>query len=399
VRALYARLRHGIFKIVSKILVLPEPEVVSGPGSIAQIPELLKKQGIDNVLVVTDADLVKIGLAEKLLSVLKTAEIKHTVYNEVQPNPTIKNCMDGLKVYLENGCKGIIAFGGGSPLDCAKIIAAKTTNKKDIKKMKGLFKVWRKLPYQIAIPTTAGTGSEATIVAVISDPENREKFAINSPNLTPELCILDPELITGLPPGMTSTTGMDALTHAVEAYIGVIGTKYTNELALNAVKLVFEYLERSYQNGSDLEAREKMLLAAHDAGKAFTRAYVGYVHAVAHNLGGFYGIPHGLANAVVLPHILEMSKDLRSVGKMAEMAVYTGLGSASDENEELADKFIAKIRSMLSAMNIQQSFSEIREEDIPALAERIELEGNPTYPVPKLLWRKDFADLLYKLKG
>jgi alcohol dehydrogenase class IV len=307
--------------------------------------------------------------------------------------------MDGLSVYVENGCRGVIAFGGGSPLDCAKIIAAKTTNKKDIKKMKGLFKVWRKLPYQIAIPTTAGTGSEATIVAVISDPENREKFAINSPNLTPELCILDPELLTGLPPGMTSTTGMDALTHAIEAYVGVIGTKYTNELALNAIKLVFEYLERSYQNGSDLEAREKMLLAAHDAGKAFTRAYVGYVHAVAHNLGGFYGIPHGLANAVVLPHILEMSKDQRSIGKMAEMAAYAGLGSANDTNEALADKFIEKIRAMLSAMKIQQSFSEIREEDIPVLAERIELEGNPTYPVPKLLWRKDFAELLYKLKG
>ena len=265
--------------------------------------------------------------------------------------------------------------------------------------MKGLFKVWRKLPYLIAVPTTAGTGSEATIVAVISDPDNREKFAINSPNLTPAACILDPELLVGLPKHLTSTTGMDALTHAIEAYIGLIGSPFTNELALKATKLIFDHLETSYRDNTNLEAREAMLRASHYAGKAFTRAYVGYVHAVAHNLGGYYSIPHGLGNAVVLPRVLELSKNERSIAKMAEMARFAGLGSDQDSNDSLCTRLIEKIKNMNSAMDIPTAFEEIVESDIPELAKRIEEEGNPTYPVPKLLWQKDFENLLYQLKA
>jgi alcohol dehydrogenase class IV len=398
-KAITARIRHYIFKVVIRILVFPEPETITGPGSINRIPELLLEKNIKKILVVTDADLVKIGLIDKLLKALTADNIEYVIYSDVKPNPTIKNVEDGLNVYQNNNCSAVIAFGGGSPIDCAKIIAAKTTNKKPIRKMKGLFKVWRKLPYLIAVPTTAGTGSEATIVAVISDPDNREKFAINSPNLTPAACILDPELLVGLPKHLTSTTGMDALTHAIEAYIGLIGSPFTNELALKATKLIFDHLETSYRDNTNLEAREAMLRASHYAGKAFTRAYVGYVHAVAHNLGGYYSIPHGLGNAVVLPRVLELSKNERSIAKMAEMARFAGLGSDQDSNDSLCTRLIEKIKNMNSAMDIPTAFEEIVESDIPELAKRIEEEGNPTYPVPKLLWQKDFENLLYQLKA
>ena len=398
-KALVARIRHLIFKIINRILVFPEPETISGPQSLKRIPELLADRSIEQILIVTDDDLVKIGLAQKLTAILENKNINYTVFSDIKPNPTLKNLEEGLKVYLDHRCEALIAFGGGSPMDCAKIIAAKTTNKKPVKKMKGLFKVWHKLPFLICVPTTAGTGSEATIVAVITDPDNREKFAINSPTLTPDICILDPELLTGLPKHLTATTGMDALTHATEAYIGLIGNSYTDQLALKATKLIFDYLERSYQNGADLEAREAMLLAAHYAGKAFTRTYVGYVHAVAHNLGGFYGIPHGLANAVVLPFILELSKNKHAVSKMAGLARHGGLGSQNESTEVLAGRFIEKIKNMNENMAIPTVFGEIKESDIPELAGRIEREGNPTYPVPKLLWQKDFEELLFKLKA
>lgn len=394
----YARLRHLVFKLIVRILPFPEPETIKGRGSVTRIHELLVRNKIERVLVVTDEDIVRIGLIDKTLEALKKNRIAYTLYSSVQPNPTIQNIEDGLQIYNNSNCRGVIAFGGGSPIDCAKIIAARATNKKPVIKMKGLFKVWRKLPYLVAVPTTAGTGTEATIVAVITDPENREKFAITDLKLGPAACILDPELLLGLPPHLTAATGMDALTHAVEAYVGVIGTSQTDKWALEAVKLVFSNLENSYRNGEDIEAREAMLLASHYGGKAFTRAYIGYVHAVAHNLGGIYGIPHGLANAIVLPWILDLSKDVRA-GKLAELAVNVGLGDDTENEIVLADLFINAIRKMNKTMEIPSHVKEIREEDITMLAERIEKEANPAYPVPKLLWKEDFKKLLHDLKG
>ncbi len=397
-KKVYARTRHFVFKLLSRILPIPEPEVISGPGSTARCPEILKAEGINNVLVVTDKDIIKIGLIDGLLEALQKGGISCTIFNDIQPNPTIQNVEAGLKVYRDNNCRGVVAFGGGSPIDCAKIIAARTTNKKPVKKMKGLFKLWRRVPFLLAIPTTAGTGTEATIVAVITDPGEQEKFAINDMKLCPKVCILDPELLLGLPPHLTSTTGMDALTHAIEAYIGLIGTPKTNKWAIEAVKLTFQNLERAYLDGTDMKAREAMLMASHYGGKAFTRAYVGYVHAVAHNLGGIYGLPHGLANAIVLPYILELSKDA-CANQMADLAVAAGLGDHSEDKSVLADKLINGIRDLNQSMDIPSKAEEIREENIPMLARRIEKEGNPTYPVPKLLWAEDFEKLLYRLKS
>jgi len=397
-KKVYARTRHYIFKLLGRVLPIPEPEVISGPGSTVRCPDILKAEGINNVLVVTDKDIIKIGLIDGLLESLQKGGINYTVFSDIQPNPTIENVEEGLIVYKDNNCEGVVAFGGGSPIDCAKIIAARTTNKKPVKKMKGLFKLWRRVPFLLAIPTTAGTGTEATIVAVITDRQEHEKFAINDMKLCPNTCILDPELLSGLPPHLTATTGMDALTHAIEAYIGLIGTPKTNKWAIEAVTLTFKNLERSYHDGTDMEAREAMLMASHYGGKAFTRAYVGYVHAVAHNLGGVYGLPHGLGNAIVLPYILELSKDA-CIGKMADLAVAAGLGDTSEDNTTLADKLIIGIRTLNNTMNIPATVEGIKEEDIPMLAKRIEEEGNPAYPVPKLLWAEDFEKLLYLLKG
>lgn len=393
----YYRLRHLAFNLLARIINIPLPTVKCGSNSTATIAAILQEKALEKVLIVTDKGIINTGLTGKLLEALNSGNINYTLFHKVEPNPSIENVEEGLSLYRQNGCQGIIAFGGGSPLDCAKMIAARATNKKAVKKMKGLFKVRHRLPFLTAIPTTAGTGSEATIVAVISDRENKEKFSVIDPKLAPAACILDPQLTLNLPPHLTAETGMDALTHAIEAYIGLVGTPFSNQKALDAAKLIFDNLETSYQYGDNLEARKAMLEASHYAGIAFTRNYVGYVHAVAHNLGGLYGLPHGLANAIVLPRVLELSTE-KGAKKMAEIARYTGLGDSRENDQNLSDRLIARIREMNHTMAIPTGIKEIQEKDIPLLAERIHREANPAYPVPRILWPKDFAELLHDLK-
>jgi len=289
-----------------------------------------------------------------------------------------------------------VAFGGGSSIDCGKIIAAKVTNRKSIEKMRGLFKLTHRLPPFFAIPTTSGAGSEATICAVITDVKNHEKFAINDPKLVPLATVFDPELTVGLPPSLTATTGMDALTHAVEAYIGKYDTSFVKEKALNATEIIINNLENTYHHGDDLELRLKMAQASFDAGLAFTRAYVGYVHAIAHAMGGFYGVPHGLANAIILPYILEFSKQ-SAAKKLAELAFYAGLGQAMNDDETLADLLIEKIKAMNTSMGIPTTIYALKEKDIPELTKRILKEGNPTYPVPRIMNIQECSEILIKL--
>ena len=245
----------------------------------------------------------------------------------------------------------------------------------------------KKLPPFFAVPTTAGTGSETTVAAVVTDPETHEKNAINDICLRPKFAVLDPELTVGLPPHITSTTGMDALTHAVEAYIGRSNTKQTREQAEKATKLIFDNIEEAYNNGKDYEARANMLKGSYWAGCAFTRAYVGYVHAIAHNLGGLYGTPHGLANAVILPYVLEWYGDCiyPQLAKLADIVGITGSSEA-----EKAQAFIAAIKKLNADMNIPTTFDFIKEEDLPTLIGRALKEGNPGYPVPRIM---DYNDM------
>ncbi len=391
------RVQQRVMKVASTVIPFPIPVLLTGPGSVKKLAENIRIRGLKHVLVVTDGVLMKMKLLDGLLKSLEQNEVKYTVFDEVQPNPTIENVEAGRKLYRSSKCDGIIGFGGGSPIDCAKIIGARISNPYfSVRRMKGYFRVLLPIPPFFCVPTTAGTGSETTVAAVITDAATHEKFAINDLKLIPKIAVLDPELMVGLPPHITSTTGMDALTHAVEAYIGLNGNQFTDENAEKATQLIFENLEKAYKNGSNLEVRNNMALASFFAGSAFTRAYVGYVHAIAHNMGGLYGVPHGLANAVILPHVLEFCrKDAEK--KLARLAVVGGLGDDSESEEDLSYKFIEKVKSMNKKMKIPNCIKELQEEDIPLIAKRALDEAHPDYPVPTIMTHEECEALVRKL--
>lgn len=388
------RVYQKVFKLAMNFMDWSEPQLLEGAGSILKLPEFIKSKGIDKVLVVTDKGLMGLNLLDPMFEKLTEVGIDYVVYDGVQPNPTIPNIEDCKDMYVKNGCKGIIAFGGGSPMDCAKAAAARVVKpNQTVRQMRGYLKVHKKLPPFFAVPTTAGTGSETTVAAVVSDPETHEKNAINDTCLRPKYAVLDPELTLGLPPHITSTTGMDAMTHAVEAYIGKSNTKQTIEQAEKATKLIHANVEKAYNNGKDLEARANMLKGSYWAGCAFTRAYVGYVHAIAHNLGGLYGTPHGLANAVILPYVLDWYADA-AYPQLAKLADLIGITTPDMSVEAKGKAFIAELRRMNAAMNIPDKFDFIKEEDLPLLVKRALKEGNPGYPVPKIMDAKDCESVI-----
>jgi alcohol dehydrogenase len=397
-KAFYRIVQMGL-RLATYFLDWREPTLLKGAGSIKKLPEAIKKQNIKSVLIVTDKVIESLGLMKSLLAGLDEAGIKYIVFNEVQPNPSVENIEDARKLYLDNACGGFIAFGGGSPIDCAKVAAARITNpKKTVKKMRGILRVTHKLPPLFAVPTTAGTGSESTIAAVVKDMKTHEKYAITDAKLRPRYAVLDPELTVGLPPHITGATGMDALTHAVEAFIGKSNTKYTAECARKAVKIIFENIEKVYTDGRDLHAREQMLIASNYAGLAFTRAYVGYVHAIAHTLGGIYNTPHGYANAVVLPFVLEYF-DEKIHPQLAELADIAGVSKEGQNTAEKANAFIAAIKELKKILNIPEHIEEIKDEDIPLIVKRALHEANPLYPVPKIMKSAECTEVVKKIKG
>lgn len=395
----YCRCYQKVMYVAECFLPWRVPEQISGEGSLKKLPKFAKSKGFTSALLVTDEGLSKLGMADPIVQGFKEEGLNIVVFDKVVPNPTITNIEDGLKMYKENKCDVIIALGGGSPMDCAKGIGARVARpNKPISKMKGVLKVFRKLPPLVAIPTTSGTGSEATLAAVISNPETHEKYPINDPVLIPHYAVMDPLLTVGLPKHITSTTGMDALTHAVEAYIGSENTKKTKEYAIEATQLIFKYLKRAYDNGQDIEARSQMQKASLLAGMAFTRAYVGYVHAIAHTLGGFYGVPHGLANAVILPHVIEAYGE-SAYKKLAQLADAVGI-----QGTTVADKakaFIKAVREMNEYMGIPSKIEgkwTIQDKDIPTMVERALKEGNPLYPVPEIWGTEEMYAMFQKIK-
>lgn len=393
-KKLYCRIYQGVFRLILPILPYREPKILKDNEEIVA---LLKEKKIDKVMLVTDKTLKSIGLTKSLEESLTFSNIKTVVFSDVVANPTTQNVEDGVKLYREEGCNGLIAFGGGSSMDCAKAIGARVVKpKKSLSKMKGLLKICKKLPLLVAIPTTAGTGSETTLASVITDSVTRHKYAINDFSLIPHYAMLNATLTQNLPQFVTATTGMDALTHAVEAYIGRSTTKDTRKNALNATKLIFENLYEAYLHGENLEARQNMLIASYRAGLAFTKSYVGYVHAIAHSLGGKYNVAHGFANAVILPIMLK--KYGKSVyKKLYKMALYVGLIDETVGIEEGAHFFIEKIEELNKKMNIGTTIKELKKEDIEELAKTAEKEGNPLYPVPVLYTAKDLEEVYYKL--
>ena len=393
---IFCRTFQIAFRAALPILPYREPKIVP---SCSELGNVFKKENSTSVLVVTDAGIVKNGLTNSLENVLKKNKIRYTVYDKTQPNPTVDNVEDALTLYNKNKCDTLIAIGGGSAMDCAKAVGARVAYpKKTVGKMGGILRVLRRLPTLIAIPTTAGTGSETTLAAVITDSKTHHKYALMSFPLIPHYAVLDAALTYTLPPHMTSTTGMDALTHAVEAYIGRSTSKETRGLALEATKLVFENVEKAYVNGNDHKARENMLHAAYKAGVAFSKSYVGYIHAVAHSLGGKYGTPHGLANAVIMPYVLE-SYGKSAHKKLHRLGVAAGVCSENDSDEVGAKKFIEAIKALNAKMNIPDKITGIKKEDISEMARHAEKEANPLYPVPKLMTRKELEGFYYTIGG
>ena len=390
----YCRIFQNVFKFALPVLPYRNPKII---GSVKGIPEVLEKRGYNNVLIITDAGIRSLGLTERLEQTLRRNCISYQIYDKTVANPTTVNVDEALHMYLDNDCQAIIGFGGGSSMDCAKATAAHIAKPhQSLAQMKGILKVHKKLPLLIAIPTTAGTGSETTLAAVITDAKTRHKYAINDFPLIPRYAVLDPKVTLSLPPFITATTGMDALTHAVEAYIGNSTTPGTRKNALDAVQLIFENLDTAYTDGNNIEARRNMLRASYFAGCAFTKSYVGYVHAVAHSLGGKYNVPHGLANAVILPMVLETYGD-SITHKLRNLSLAAGLCDKQEDDKTATRMFIDAVKDMKKRFGIGDYIPEIQETDIPELSHYADKEANPLYPVPVLMDAGELETLYYRL--
>ena len=323
-------------------------------------------------------------MLDGLTDALKAGGAQFVVFDEITPDAPIPLIQKGIDFYQEHDCDAIVAFGGGSSMDASKAIAVAVSNPKPLNQLAGYLKGLRAPVKIYAVPTTAGTGSEVTVAAVISDPVNHKKLVIVDPRMVPKMAALDPSLMTGLPPHITAATGIDALTHAIEAFVGNWKTSYSDGMALSAVGLIFENLRTAYTDGKNLEAREKMSLASTYAGFAFTRANVGYVHAIAHQFGGLYHTPHGLANAIMLPFVLKYSHPA-IVGKLAQLAVAARVGSSGDSDDVLAQKFLDAVDQLNHDLGIPTSLAALKESDIPALAKAACWEAHTGYPVPRYM--------------
>ena len=375
VKMIYCRAFQISLRLALPLLPYRNPEVLS---SLSEVAPLLRKKGIESVMIVTDRSIRGLGLTKGLEESLADAGLNVAVFDSTVANPTTDNVEDARGMYIRNKCQALIGFGGGSSIDAAKAVGARIAHpKKPLSKMGGILKVWKRIPLLIAVPTTAGTGSETTLASVIVDSETRHKYPINSFPLIPRYAVLDPEVTLSLPPSITAATGIDALTHAVEAFIGRSTTKETRAASIEAVRLVFENLPKAVENGSDINARRNMLRASFLAGSAFTKSYVGYVHAVAHSLGGKYNTPHGLANAVLLPHVL------RAYGASAEKKLSI-LAEAIGMRKN-GEAFIKAVEALEKEIGIPGYIKGIDEKDIHELAILAEREANPLYPVPKLM--------------
>ena len=390
-KKLYCRAFQTGFRLALPLLPYRDPTVLE---RIDAIPGVLRREGARRPLVVTDGVLSALGAADGLKESLRTAGIDFVFYDGAFPNPTVRLANEAAGVYRREGCDALISFGGGSPMDLAKAVGVAVARPEvPLQKLGGILMVHRRLPLLIAVPTTAGTGSETTVAAILVDERTRHKFAINDFPLIPRYAVLDPETTHGLPASVAAPTGLDALTHAVEAYIGRSTTKQTRRDAEEAVRLIFRHLDGAVAHTSRAD-EAAMLRAAHYAGRAFTRSYVGYVHAVSHSLSGAYDLPHGWTNAVLLPLVL------RAYGpvvwpKLARLAVCAGLGTEQDPVAERAERFLRAIEEKNARYGIPDHIDAIRSEDVPTLARYADREANPLYPVP-VLWDARELEILYR---
>lgn len=387
----YYRLRQALATTVF-LKPQPKPMIYLGSGSTIQLSQAIARFGFKKILVVTDKPLRDLGVLDTTLNALHKAGVETAVFDGVLPDPTEQVVDAGIACYRQERCDSVLAFGGGSSIDAAKVIALGAANDCNSADCIGIGQC--KLPAApfFAVPTTAGTGSEATFIAVISNNETHAKGAVIDASLIPKAAALDPEVMRGLPPHITAATGMDALTHAIESYIGRWETDETNYYGLAACRLVFDNLEEAWSNGENLEAREAMALASHYGGLAITNALVGYVHAISHNLGAKYGVPHGLGNAIVLPHVLELMVD-DATEKLAEIAVHCGMGDRADGSGALARTLIDRVWALNEAIGIPRTTDVIQAGDVETLTDAALTEGG-NYPSPRFISRDECRGIL-----
>lgn len=391
-KKVYCRIFQGCFYIAIPFMPYREPEILDG---FSDLTKQFKEKNINSVLIVTDSFLSSTDNFLALTDILAKENISIGAYTQTRANPTVANVEEALAIYKQLDCKAIIAYGGGSPMDCAKAVGARVAYPgKKLQKLKGLLKVLRRIPDLVAIPTTAGTGSEVTVTAVITDSEKKHKYTMNNFTLIPRYAIHDPSVTYTLPPHLTATTGMDALTHAVEAYIGRSTTKKTRAYAKEAVRLIFENIYTAYSEPENHIARKNMLTASYKAGVAFTTSYVGYIHAVAHSLGGQYNIAHGLANSVLMPYVLKSYGDT-VYKKLYDLALVAGVCDKADSKKQGAEKFIEAIEKLNEKMGIPTKLAGIQHSDIPLMAKHADKEANPLYPVPMLMNAKELEKFYY----
>lgn len=392
-KKIYCRAFQFCFKIAIPVLPYRNPQITE---TIEKVPLILREKKFDNVLIITDKVLREMTAFKKLEMAMHLHQISYVIFDKTVSNPTVENVEEARALYLKSGCQALIGLGGGSCIDCAKAVGARIAKKRQsVQKMAGILKIIKPIPFLIAVPTTAGTGSEVTVTSVITDEKTHHKFPMSDFPLIPQVAVHDPETTATLPKHIVATTGMDALTHAVEAYIGNSTTKGSRHDAIFALELIFENIMEAYEHSENESARANMLYASFLAGRAFSKSYVGYCHAVAHSLGGEYSIPHGLANAVLLPYVLREYGE-SAYNKLYELAVATHICDKNTEKEEAARLFIEKIESLNEAMNIPKKLSGIKKEDVAKLAEYADKEANPLYPVPKLMDAEELKVLYYK---
>lgn len=377
-------------------LPMRETTVYAGADAVASLAQRMGQDKLNKALIVTTSGAVKRGYTEKVAAALNEVGIGSAVFDGVLPDPTYSNVGEGLAVQKAEGCDCVLALGGGSTIDAAKAIVVAATNNKPLEKLVGIRKGRNKPLPLYAVPTTSGTASEVTQAAVISEDESHKKRFIIDTRTISRAAALDPSLSASLPPSITAETGMDALTHAIEAYLGRLSTAETDGLAMDAIVSIFEHLPVAFKEGDNLNSRQAMAKASLVAGKAFRRSPLGYVHAISHQLGALYGLPHGQGNAILLPHVVEYSKDV-SETKLAKLAVALGLGKSSEVGSQLATKVVEAIRRLNDELGIPQRVEALNPVDIPEIAKRAYDEALSIHAAPKYMGKQDLEAMLKRL--
>lgn len=389
------KLNMMLFKLFLKLVKIPTPDTFIGAESSLQLCRTIPMHGVTHILLVTDAVLAQLGLMKACIEELERLGVSVTVYDKVAPNPTEEQITEGIRIAKQSACDGVLGFGGGSPMDAAKVIAAGVNSDKTVPEMEGFLRFKNPALPLFLIPTTAGTGSETTFVAVVASTQNERKYTLGDARFVPLATAIDHKLMVGIPANITAETGMDALTHAVESYIGILSNDRSRQASRIATKLIFNFLERAYKDGNDLEAREAMAYAAYQGGVSLI-ASAGYVHGIAHQLGGIYHITHGLANAVILPHILEYSI-VEASKPLSELADVIGLDVAGKSELQKAQLFIDAVKTLSNSLNIPTHFEQIKEQDVARIYTQAQKESLVAYGVPKLLPRAEGEAIIRKL--